>query len=70
MNNIAKYSALIELLSDAISFGINDIIIRLDSQLMVLQLTSIYTIINPTLLRLFLLGFPCFVQVGLELNDL
>ena len=32
-NNITKYSALIELLSDAISFGINCIIIRLDSQL-------------------------------------
>ena len=53
-NNIAEYSALIELLSDAISFGINHIIIRLDSQLVVLQLTSIYTVRNPTLLRLFL----------------
>ena len=51
--NIAKYSALIEL-SDAISFGINCIIIRLDSQLVVLQLTSDYTIRNPTLHRLFL----------------
>ena len=51
--NIAEYSALIELLSDAISFGINLIIIRLDSQLVVLQLTSVYTIRNPTL-RLFL----------------
>ena len=53
-NNIVEYSALIEILSDAISFGINRIIIRLDSQLVVLQLTSIYTIINPTLLRLLL----------------
>ena len=53
-NNIAEYSALIELLSDAISFGINRIIIRLDSQLVVLQLTSVYTVRNPTLLRLFL----------------
>ena len=35
-NNIAEYSVLIELLSDAISFGINRIIIRLDSQLVVL----------------------------------
>ena len=54
MNNIPEYSALIELLSNSISFGINCIIIRLDSQLVVLQLTSIYSIINPTLLRLFL----------------
>ena len=30
-NNIVDYSALIEILSDAISFGINHIIIRLDS---------------------------------------
>ena len=35
-NNIAEYSTLIELLSDAISFGSNFVIIRLDSQLMVL----------------------------------
>ena len=54
MNNITEYSALIKLPSDAISFGINHIIIRLDSQLVVLQLTSIYTVRNPTLLRLFL----------------
>ena len=53
-NNIAEYSALIEILSDAISFGINRIIIRLDSQLVVLQLTSIYYVRNPKLLRLFL----------------
>ena len=42
-NNITEYSTLIELLSDVISFGINRIIIRLDSQLVVLQLTSVYT---------------------------
>ena len=53
-DNIAEYSTFIELLTDSISFGINRIIIRLDSQLVVLQLTSIYTVINPTLLRLFL----------------
>ena len=53
-NNITEYSALIELLSDSISFGINHIIIRLDSKLVVLQLTSIYIVRNPTLLRLFL----------------
>ena len=53
-NNITKYSALIELLSDAISFGISRIIIRLDSQVVVLQLTSVYTVRNPTLHHLFL----------------
>ena len=53
-NNIVEYSALIELLSDAISFGINCIIIRLDSQLVVLQLTSVYTVRNTTLHNMFL----------------
>ena len=54
MNNIAEYNMLIELIFDAISYGINRIIIRLDSQLVVLQLTSVYTVRNPTLLRFFL----------------
>ena len=53
-NNIAEYSVLIKLLPNSISFGINRIIIRLDSQLVVLQLTSVYTVRNPTLHRLFL----------------
>ena len=53
-NNIVEYNALIELLSDSISFGINHIIITLDSQLVVLQLTSFYTVRNPTLHRMFL----------------
>ena len=52
--NIGEYSVLIKLPSNAISFGINRIIIRLDSQLVVLQLTSVYTVRNPTLHRLFL----------------
>ena len=52
--NIAEYSALIEILFDAISFGINHIIIRLDSQLVVLKPNSVYTVTNPTLHRLFL----------------
>ena len=78
MNNIAEYSALIELISDAISFSINCIIIRLDSQLVVLQLTSIYTVINPTLLRFFLrvrlleihFGFIQYQHISRNLNNL
>lgn len=31
MNNVAEYSGVIELLSDAISFGIHRFIVRLDS---------------------------------------
>lgn len=53
-NNIAKYSALIELLSDAISHGICQIIVRLYQQLVILQLTSIYSIRNTTIHRMFL----------------
>ena len=53
-NNIAEYSAVIELLSESISFGIQSLIVRLDSELVVLQLNRVYTIRNPVLLQLFL----------------
>ena len=49
-NNIAEYSAVIELLIDAISLDIRHLLIRLDSQLVVLQLRNIYAIQSPTLL--------------------
>jgi ribonuclease HI len=35
-NNIAEYSVVIELLVDAISLGIRHLVVRLDSQLVVL----------------------------------
>ena len=54
MNNVAEYSVVIELLSDAISFGIRHLIIRLDSELIVLHLNRVYAIKDPMLLRLFL----------------
>ena len=41
-NNIAKYSAVIELLSKSISFGIWSLIVRLGSELVVLQLNKVY----------------------------
>ena len=53
-NNISKYSAVIELLSESFSFGIRRLIVRLDSELVVLQLNRVYAIRNPVLLRLFL----------------
>ena len=53
-NNIAEYSAAIELLPESISFGIRRLIVRLDSELVVLQLNRFYAIRNPVLLRLFL----------------
>ena len=53
-NNITEYSMLIKILSDSISFNINRIIIRLDSKLVVLQFTSVYSIRNPMLHCLFI----------------
>ena len=52
-NNNVEYSTLIELLSNAISFGIKHIIVMLESKPVVLQLTSVYTVRNPTLHCLF-----------------
>ena len=43
-NNIIEYSTLIELLSDGITHGIGRLVVRLDSQLVILQLTGIYSI--------------------------
>jgi len=54
MNNIAEYNALIELLSDAITHGIRRLFVRLDSQLVILQLTGIYSVRNPAIYRMFL----------------
>lgn len=53
-NNIAEYSALIELLSDAIAHGIRRLIVRLDSQLVVLQLTGIYSVQDLAIYHMFL----------------
>ena len=53
-NNVAKYSAFIELLWDAISHGILCFEVRLDSELVVSQLNGLYHVRDPMLLRRFL----------------
>jgi ribonuclease HI len=53
-NNIAEYSTIIELLVDVISLGIRHLVVRLDSQLVVLQLSNVDTIRSPTLLWVYL----------------
>lgn len=53
-NNAAEYSAVVELLYDVISHGIHCLVVTLDSQLMVLQVTNIYSHRSPTILRMFL----------------
>jgi len=54
MNNNADYSAVIELLSRAISFGIHRLIVRLDSQLILLHLNGVYSIRSTAMLRIIL----------------
>jgi ribonuclease HI len=53
-NNVAEYSAIIELLRDAFSLGISRLRVYLDAQLVVLQLNRIYRVHDPTLHRRFL----------------
>jgi ribonuclease HI len=52
-NNIAEYSAIIELFVDAILLRIRHLVVQLDSQLVVLQLSNVYTIRSPTLLQVY-----------------
>ena len=53
-NNIAEYTAVIYLLSEAISLGVDSLVVFLDSQLVVSQLNNTYRVRDPVLLRLFL----------------
>ena len=53
-NNIAKYTAVVYLLSEAISFGVDSLVVFLDSQLVVSHLNNTYRVRDPFLLRLFL----------------
>src|SRR3984957_15351131 len=53
-NNVAEYSAVIELLRDAFSLGISRLWVYLDAQLVVSQLNRIYRVHDPTLHRRFL----------------
>ena len=50
-NNIAKYSAIIELLRDAFSLGISHLQFYLFTQLVVSQLNRVYRVHDPTLHR-------------------
>jgi len=53
-NNLVEYSVVIELLVDAIRHGIDHLIIKLDSQLVVSQLNGLYSIHDPILLWKYL----------------
>jgi ribonuclease HI len=53
-NNVTEYSAVIELLCDALSLGISHLWVYLDAQLVVSQLNRVYRVHDPTLHRRFL----------------
>ena len=53
-NNIAEYTAVVHLLSEAISLGVDSLVVFLDSQLVVSQLNNTYWVRDPFLLRFFL----------------
>ena len=51
-NNIVECIAIIELLSEVVVVGIRDLVVKLDSQLIVLQLNNHYLVINPQILHM------------------
>ena len=53
-NKVVEYSVVIELLCDAILYGVHSLEVRLDSQLVVSQLNVLYCVRDLTLLRIFL----------------
>ena len=53
-NNIAEYSAVLELLTEAVNLGIRELLLYLDSQIVVSQLNGHYSVRNPSILRLYL----------------
>ena len=52
-SNIAEYQEVIGLLTEATSWDIHDLVVFMDSHLVVCHLNHVYTIMNPTLLCLF-----------------
>jgi ribonuclease HI len=53
-NNVVEYSAVIELLHDALSLGIFHLRVYLNTQIVVSQLNIVYRVHDPTLHRRFL----------------
>ena len=52
-NNIVKYEAVIGLLTEAASQDVRNMVVLMDSQLVLYHLNHVYTIRNPMLLHLF-----------------
>ena len=56
-NNVAEYSAVIELLQDSILHGVLSLEVCLDAELVVSQLNGLYHVRDPTLLRFYEMSF-------------
>ena len=52
-NNITKYQGVIGILTEVSSQDVCNLVVLMESQLMVCHLNHVYTIINPILLHLF-----------------
>ena len=53
-NNVVEYMSVIQLLIEAASRDISNLVVRLDSQLVIMQLNNHYHVLHPVLLRYFL----------------
>ena len=53
-NNLAEYEAVIALMTNASTLGICSLVVRLDSELVISQLTSHYSVRHPVLYRKYL----------------
>ena len=51
-NNITEYEAVVSLLTKAASQDVHDLVVLMESQLVVFHLNHVYTIRNPVLLHL------------------
>jgi ribonuclease HI len=59
-NNLAKYEAVIALMTNASTLGIHSLVVRLDSKISISQLTSCYSICHPRLYWKYLR--VCFLE--------
>ena len=53
-NNIVEYEVVIALMTNAFALGIHSLVVRLDFELVISQLTSHYLVHNPVLYQKYL----------------
>ena len=63
-NNITEYRAVIGVLTEAVSHDVHNLVVLMDSQLVVCHLNHVYIIRNPVLLCLF--WRVCFLERSFE----